>query len=682
MMKSGVLILAFLAACSGFAKTFTWRITGNDAAAAQFTAYHGETVRFDLQFSGAASNCTADTASILYTTNICKDAQIDVWQTDGLVFHPTNDCGASSYRFFVRARDDLGVNYTANGTLRMLPSPGWEPNALPPPVRHIDFSAVEVANAPWATPADVEAAIAASAPGGYEAVSNKASTVSLPGDDGHPGGLFAPYFGGRAREAKDAYGLIHNPQDPNPGALALGKRGQIGDGGATYSVWWPRFLDAWNGWHWVAGEDHVASAVAAAAAASTNHADEAVAAATNGVFKVDRNSGVGTLLDWGYLYRLGIAWEAYDVLWKLPADPDGESRFIDGATKEINIASTNYVDRKVAAASGAVSAAAAAATNYTDEAIAAIDIPEPDLSAYATTQSVAAVSSSLSSLWTYTLGETCWFAVTNYMRTVGVIPSLQLWEVRDGQTNLVYHSSEEITNTVHTLFGGLAAQFTNALPGRAWGAYQSGTGADNPDPANTTVITTPQVMLTGGGEWNRYVSTGGSSVWVLHSSGMTSFGGGADGNFLKIEDDEGNAAFEVSRTDGYEVDAVPSSCRFDDATGDFTVTYDYDGGSPPVLYASTNLLAGSFIGEDEDHEIDAYGLAVSWAQTATNWTATVSQDAAHPRLFIHAKATMPGSVAIRQNAPVQFGEGGGILYNNKRYVPAVNGNKLEFVEAP
>ena len=50
---------ALLAACSVSAKTFQWRITGNEAHAAQFAAYHGETVAFDLSFSGAASNCTA-----------------------------------------------------------------------------------------------------------------------------------------------------------------------------------------------------------------------------------------------------------------------------------------------------------------------------------------------------------------------------------------------------------------------------------------------------------------------------------------------------------------------------------------------------------------------------------------------------------------------------------------------
>ena len=140
---------ALLAACSVSAKTFQWRITGNETTAGQFAAYHGETVAFDLSFSGAASNCTASSARIFYQTNGMGGAY---WPTDGLVFAPSNDCGAAAYRFFVRATDDLGVNYTANGILRMLDSPGFVPNALPLPVATIDFARVSVSNAPWATP--------------------------------------------------------------------------------------------------------------------------------------------------------------------------------------------------------------------------------------------------------------------------------------------------------------------------------------------------------------------------------------------------------------------------------------------------------------------------------------------------------------------------------------------------
>lgn len=101
----------------------------------------------------------------------------------------------------------------------------------------------------------------APAPGNYEVVSNRAMQISMPGDEEHPGGLlFIPYFDGRAKEAHDAYDLIHSRQSRDPGQLTLKQRGQEDSGGAVWGVWWPAFLDAWSVWHWVASEDYVDAA--------------------------------------------------------------------------------------------------------------------------------------------------------------------------------------------------------------------------------------------------------------------------------------------------------------------------------------------------------------------------------------------------------------------------------------
>ena len=319
-----------------------------------------------------------------------------------------------------------------------------------------------------------------------------------------------------------------------------------------------------------------------------------------------------------------------------------------------------------------LSAAATAATNYTDEAIASIAIPEPDLSDYTThddaTNAARAVSAPLEEnvgvLWQYVLGDTVWFAVTNYMRTVeGVVPSLQLWEVRDGATNLVYHSTEEITNFVNAATAALRADLTNSLAARAWSKYQSATGAENPQPGDITIVSTPSIMMTGGGEWNRYVHTGGSSVWVLRSSGLTTFGGGSNGSFFAVQDDEGNTQFEVRRTDSYEVDALPSATGFDG--DDFQVTYNLPAsGNPPTLYASTNLATTAFAAE-ENGSIDSLGITVNWASSGGLWRATIVQDVKAPALFVHAKALQEGSIVVKNNAPTSLA--GGIFIGNTKY---------------
>lgn len=161
-----ILATAIAAAFAASAKTFDWPIDSPAAGARQFTAYHGETVRFNLRLSGAMTNLAP--VAIYYQTNGMGKAE---WfgPVPGTVFHPTNDCGAAAYRFFILCNDPDGKDYTANGSLRLLDSPGFVPNEVPFPARRIDFAQVEVLNPPWPGVSAVEtvasnAAVAATAP--------------------------------------------------------------------------------------------------------------------------------------------------------------------------------------------------------------------------------------------------------------------------------------------------------------------------------------------------------------------------------------------------------------------------------------------------------------------------------------------------------------------------------------
>ena len=174
-----ILAMALAADLSATAKTLDWPIDATTAGARQFAAYHGETVRFNLQFMGAMTNLAP--VCIYYQTNGMGKAE---WfePIPGTVFHPTNDCGAAFYRFFIRCTDPDGINYTANGSLRMLDSPGFEPSAVPLPVRTLDFSKIEVLNPPWggvdaATVTNIVLDVAP-APGDYAAVSNAAMNAA------------------------------------------------------------------------------------------------------------------------------------------------------------------------------------------------------------------------------------------------------------------------------------------------------------------------------------------------------------------------------------------------------------------------------------------------------------------------------------------------------------------------
>lgn len=279
-------------------------------------------------------------------------------------------------------------------------------------------------------------------------------------------------------------------------------------------------------------------------------------------------------------------------------------------------------------------------------------------------------------LWTYVYGESTWIAVTNYMRAVaGLSPSFQLWEVRDGNTNCVYWSAEEIdvrvgdkidiavSNVVHTI----ATQKAD----RAWAKYQSMTGADNPQPDDITIVSTPSVMLSGGYEWQRFVDTG-NEVWILKCNcptmlGSSSVSNGVDtGNgYFKITDAEGNTHFSVEKTHSKLVDAVPNSVSFsNDGNGYFQVSFQSN--VKPSLYVSTDLNT-PFIECKEDAEND-YGLTCSWSESDGIYTATVMHNIAEgkpSKLFAYGKVMQEGFVVIKNTAATSFD--GGIIIGGNRY---------------
>lgn len=69
-------------------------------------------------------------------------------------FGAEQDTGADRVSLFFGAPS----NVFASAVLRLTHSPGFTPAALPLPVQSIDFSAVEILNAPWATPGLVSSA--------------------------------------------------------------------------------------------------------------------------------------------------------------------------------------------------------------------------------------------------------------------------------------------------------------------------------------------------------------------------------------------------------------------------------------------------------------------------------------------------------------------------------------------
>lgn len=165
------------------AEALQWQCSWPEAKAQTFSLYHGETATFEPTFRINGTVATnIEISAVWYQTNGMGNAW---WPLENATFHPTNDVGAASYRFFVEGRttggspvaSDSGVIYRANGTLRMLDSPGFVPNSVPIPPQVLDFAAIQVANAPYYTQEESDAAVQRAAAALQSDIAAKADAV-------------------------------------------------------------------------------------------------------------------------------------------------------------------------------------------------------------------------------------------------------------------------------------------------------------------------------------------------------------------------------------------------------------------------------------------------------------------------------------------------------------------------
>ena len=137
-----------------------WTVDTARAQPAQFEAYQGETLTFEAALTCRGKPIEAPSNYSFF------------WQTNGMgryyweapakgeaassplvgtnilfaTWLPSYDCGAKVYNCFIGSPSN---NYHAAFQLRLRPSPGATPNALPLPTPVIDFARVRVLNPPW-----------------------------------------------------------------------------------------------------------------------------------------------------------------------------------------------------------------------------------------------------------------------------------------------------------------------------------------------------------------------------------------------------------------------------------------------------------------------------------------------------------------------------------------------------
>ena len=605
--------LVFAAALSGVAKTFDWPVDAPTAIARQFTAYHGETVRFNLRLGGAMTNLVP--VCLYYQTNGMGKAE---WfgPVPGTVFHPTNDCGAAAYRFFILCNDPDGKDYTANGSLRLLDSPGFVPNEVPLPVQSLDFAKIEVLNPPWGE-----------GPGNYQAVSNAAMNAVQPSDLAAATNATATSIDAKRDKADLSVYAWRWSEWTFSGSRV--------DPSKTYSI--NLFPEQWDGrilWTFDMRED----------------------GEPLNTYELVLQEGVEP--DFVTLITPDM-WMEHSGM-----DVTATRRRVAIPTDD-RLATTAGVARAISD----VAAQLDAATSTNAAQSAALAAQASQLSQQS--QSLSTLGSQVSAIGSYLNAEDARLVVTNYDSAVSTPEASVDVRLTESGTNKWMTIWREMTrwnkftglNFDWQSWTGFHAFRTNVTTelsykaDRAWGAYDSETGGWSPE--GYTQISSSNILIAAGMAYQRTITTGGA-VWVLQCNSGTAHIGGDTNGFFRVIDGDGNVQFEIVKGNKAEMGADAGDITVTQPGDVITIPYSVEAAEHPTISCCNNLATANW-----KDETDADCLCtVSWSGSSGAWVATVTPKTAQPSMFVKASYMAGGETYIRNVAPVGMDS---IMLNGTKY---------------
>lgn len=213
---------------------------------------------------------------------------------------------------------------------------------------------------------------------------------------------------------------------------------------------------------------------------------------------------------------------------------------------------------------------------------------------------------------------------------------------------------------------------------RAWGFYDSHTGAYAPD--GYTWVSSEKVVLAANMSYQRIVSSG-NGIFVLCSNGLVTELGNkasATNGFFRIEDDKGNAIFEITKGTATMAWATAADISITNVNGvaHMFIPYKVEAADHPKIYACTDLLEKEWKAEDEE----GFLFNVDWTGTSGNYIAEVWPKQPIDKAFVKAEYNKGTKDIIKHNAPMAFTKIviGGVEYTAK--AETMNGKKVLVLE--
>lgn len=642
--------IALLASFTTLAAPLQWTCDWPEAKSQTFSLYQGETATFEPTFRVNGRTVTnATIEAVWYQTNGMGNAW---WKLDGATFAPSNDVGAASYRFFVEAKTSDDILYRANGALRMLPSPGFTPNAIELPIVALDFSTIEVANAPYYDKAETEAKIVelAPAPGDYANVSNKAMTALQEHQS------LANYYNKTETESK----IVELA--PAPGDYAAVSNRAMN---AVQSESDPCFCE-WADAHLVNGgamvdwaSDAMYAQYLGDAAAPVKYSASDIASATNDLWQATalQDDAIDEKQD-----KLPYPTNAIPY-----AAISGKPTLATVATSgSYNDLSDKPTIPTVPTNISSFNNDAGYLTGYTES--------DPTISSWAkqptkptyTAEEVGATTAA--DVYRLVAGTNVVLVVTNYnSATHAAAMKLQHLDPESGQYVTYWDEMRQHGITYTNGMNYTDAAIAERAAPRAWSGTTSGLGSEAP--AGVTWISTPETVIAGGFEYEKVVTSAGA-VWVLTSNGMST--GATTNSFFRVAASDGTELFSIEKTDSYLIGVNADGITRSGNT--VTIPINVVAAEHPYIRCTKNLVNPTWVKEDEGG-LDCAWATVSWSGTTGAYVATVTT--AEPQAFFYFEYMVVGQVKIKNSAKTEMS--GGILFDGTTYLPTVNGNKLEFV---
>lgn len=213
---------------------------------------------------------------------------------------------------------------------------------------------------------------------------------------------------------------------------------------------------------------------------------------------------------------------------------------------------------------------------------------------------------------------------------------------------------------------------------RAWGHYDSHTGAYAPD--GFTWVSSPKIAIAANMSYQRIISSG-NGIFVLCSNGLvTELGNNASSTngFFRIEDDKGNAIFEITKGTATMAPATAADISITNVNGiaHMYIPYKVEAAEPPKIFACTDLSVKDWKAEDEE----GFLFNVNWIGTSGDYLAEVWPKQPTDKVFVKAEYKKGTKDIIKHNAPVALTT---IVIKGVEYpvnVETMNGKKVLVLE--